>query len=91
MGGLFVVVLGVNRARLSLLLFLHIMQCNIGVRHRIARGVTGFVINALVIFFQASLPVWLFWLGIVVSYAVIFQGVVGVCYFYALLGMKEMK
>ena len=67
------------------------MQCNIGVRHRIMRAVLGFAVNVLLIVFQASLPVWLFWVGIVVSYAIIFQGVVGVCYFYAMLGIREME
>lgn len=68
-----------------------VMECNIGIRHKISRAVAGFILNALLIFFQASLPLWLFWVGVVVSYAVIFQGVVGVCYFYAMLGIKKMN
>jgi hypothetical protein len=67
------------------------IACNIGLKHKIMRAVFGFVINLVLIVFQLSLPVWLFWLGIVVSYLVIFQGVIGVCYFYSLLGIKKMN
>lgn len=66
------------------------MTCNIGLKEKILRAVFGFVINLLLIVFQLSLPIWLFWVGIVVSYAVIFQGVIGVCYFYSLLGIKRL-
>ncbi len=55
------------------------------------RAVFGFIINLALILFQSSLPVWLFWVGVVVSYVVIFQGVIGVCYFYSLLGIKKMN
>jgi hypothetical protein len=67
------------------------IACNIGLKHKIMRAVFGFAINLGLILFQLSLPVWLFWLGIVVSYLVIFQGVIGVCYFYSLLGIKKMN
>lgn len=70
---------------------LFVMECNIGIKHKISRAVSGFVFNALLIFFQSSLPLWLFWGGVVVSYVIIFQGVVGVCYFYAMLGIKKMN
>lgn len=66
------------------------MTCNIGLREKIMRAVLGFVINLVLIIFQTSLPTWIFWVGIVVSYAVVFQGVIGVCYFYSLLGIKKL-
>lgn len=66
------------------------MNCNIGLKEKVVRAVFGFTINLGLIIFQAYLPVWLFWLGIVLSYAVIFQGVIGVCYFYSLLGIKKL-
>ncbi len=67
------------------------IACNIGIKNKIVRAVTGFILNALLIGFQVYLPLWLFWVGIIISYAIVFQGVVGVCYLYAMLGIKDMK
>ncbi|MBI4836082.1 MAG: DUF2892 domain-containing protein [Candidatus Abawacabacteria bacterium] len=67
------------------------LSCNIGPQNRLMRGMTGIVVNFLVVLFSAAIPLWLFWLGIVVSYAILFQGVVGWCYVHALLGTKNLK
>jgi hypothetical protein len=67
------------------------LSCNIGPKNRLMRGGLGLIVNFLTIFFAASLPIWAFWLGIILSYAIVFQGIVGWCYMHALLGSKDMK
>lgn len=67
------------------------LSCNIGPQNRLLRGGVGLLLNFLTILFASSLPIWGFWLAIVLSYAVVFQGIVGWCYIHALLGTKDMK
>lgn len=66
------------------------LSCNIGPKNRLLRGATGLIVNFLVIFFAAQMSVWMFWIGIVASYAITFQGIVGWCYVNALLRKKDM-
>lgn len=67
------------------------LSCNIGPKNRLVRGITGFFVNFIVILLAPQIPTWLFWVGIVLSYAIVLQGVVGWCYINALLGKKDMS
>lgn len=67
------------------------ISCNIGPKNRFIRGTIGILANFLTILFASELSPVLFWSGIILSYAILLQGIIGICYLHALFRTTDMN
>lgn len=68
-----------------------VMCPNIGPRNRLYRYILGVVLNVGTLLIQGSLPPFMFWVLVILSYIILLQAATSFCFLHSFLRTSDMR